>query len=123
MQTYCVKGKDDCRTLVQRKDKKTGKISKSFYDIFNSRDRKTFSICFLIFNEATGLYEVYSDLTPDGETKIDQILPQNKTVEVVFDNHHYPTVYNLVLSKLGTDSGVKGIMSFSKRTPMSKETS
>lgn len=112
IRTYCVPGKDDCRTLVQRRYKVTGKLSKSFYDIFSSRTRKVESVCYLLFNEETGRHDVYSDLTPDGQVKIDQILPQNRGLEVTFDAGEYPTVTNLILIQLGTTAGLKGTMSF-----------
>lgn len=115
IRTYCVKGKDDCRTLVQRKDKVTGKVSKSFYDIFQSRDRKVGSTCYIIFDEKTNSYNVYSDLTFDSEVAINQVLPLNKNIRVKFNRSGYPTVTNLVLSKLGTPNGVIGTMAFDSK--------
>jgi hypothetical protein len=113
--TYCVEDKDDCRILVQRVDKLTGKLSKSFYDIFQSRDRKVTSICFSIYDEATKSYAVYSDLTADADIVINQILSLNKNVKITFDRSNYPTIHNLVLSKLGTTNGVLGTLSFSSK--------
>ncbi len=115
VKTYCIPEKDDCRTLYQRKNKKTGELTKSFYDKFTSRERGAESVCYVIFNEETNKFEVFSDLTPDGIVEIDQHLPQNKSVSVTFDENFYPTAENIVLSRLGTKVGLKGTMKFTSK--------
>lgn len=110
---YCQEGTDACRVLYQRKDRLTGELSPSFYDQFYSFERGVQGFCFILFNEKTQKYEVYSDLVADGKIEINQILEGNKDVFVTFDEDNYPTTNNIVLTKLGSTTGLKGVMSFS----------
>lgn len=89
------------RTLVRLKDKKTGKMVRTFFESLFFVDRFISYIIYFVEN-SDGRFTVYQNQVLGGENKLSRFLKNNRSLKVTFDSDGYPKVHGLTIFTAGT---------------------